>query len=247
MRLDALGDAANNSLCPVKLLIIHALRIGAVKSKSWDQLKTDTLGREDRTVQWITPDRPVISAIVPGRCAFLDPLKPAVTSQLLKTVHDMGTRAGLLFKVTTRDLRNGSAADISHLKERPRGFATMTTASALGHRMSSFMNGVTERYSGGSNVSNWSLRAESSWTDTRAPTFATTPFIPRVLKKHELEAYCESQGWDSASPICMERARRDVLKAEEDKWRDERQASGQHTPFTATTAFDKPSKFKPYS
>lgn len=214
-----------------------------MESNSWEQLRANTISRTDKTIQWVTPHRPVISAYVPGQGAFLDPEKPGSTSQLLRTIYDMGNAAGLLVKVTTRDLRNGSASDISHLKNDPRGFAITTTASALGRKMTSFMMGATERYTDDSNISIRSLRAESDWADTRAPTFATTPFVPRVIKKYELEAYCETRGWDSTASICQERARRDLRQADLDKWREECKASGDHAAFIAPLAFDNPSKF----
>lgn len=55
VHIAALQDSKHNSVCPVKLLVILALRTGAVDATSWEELKTQTLRRQDRTVQWKIP------------------------------------------------------------------------------------------------------------------------------------------------------------------------------------------------
>ena len=82
MHIAALQDSKHNSICAVKLLVIHAMRTGAVDYVSWDELKTQTLRRRDGTIQWKTPDRPVISTIIPGQCCFLGLEIPAGTAQV---------------------------------------------------------------------------------------------------------------------------------------------------------------------
>lgn len=82
-RVDALHSNAHNATCAVKMLLIQALRVGAVAAKSWSELKAQTLGRADKTVQWTTPDHPVIPALI-GHNAFLDLAKPANVQQPLR-------------------------------------------------------------------------------------------------------------------------------------------------------------------
>jgi hypothetical protein len=219
IHIAALQDSKHNSVCPVKLLVIHALRTGAVDASSWEDLTAQTLRRRDRTVQWKTPNRPVISAIVPGHCAFLDLEKPARTGQILNTLADMGRRAKLVVKATTHDLRRGSVKDISHLKEDVRGFATPAVAAAVGHRMSTYMNDVTASYNGGSDVSIWTLRAESGFKDRQAPMLADQRFVARIPGKHEAQTYCTAEGWDAEDPRALRTAKRRLVEDQETSWR----------------------------
>jgi hypothetical protein len=219
IHIAALQDSKHNSVCPVKLLVIHALRTGAVDPSSWEDLTAQTLRRRDRTVQWKTPDRPVISAIVPGKCSFLDLEKPARTGQIMNTLVNMGRKAKLVVKATTHDLRRGSVKDISHLKEDVRGFATPTVAAAVGHRVSTYMNDVTASYNGGSDVSIWTLRAESGFKDRQAPMLADSLFVARKPEKHEAQTYCAAQGWDAEDPHALRNAKRRLVEDQENTWR----------------------------
>jgi hypothetical protein len=216
-----LKDSSHNSVCAVKLLLIHALRVGAVSATSWAQLRTQTLDRADKTVQWTTPNKPVIPAIVPGRCSFLDLDKPASTKQTRETMHAMSLKARVAGKTTPQDFRRGALADLSHLpKGLLRGNATDEVASAVGHAVGTFNKNVTERYAGGSDVSTWDLRAESSWVDTRAPRIGNTIFIPRPMTASELSSYCESRGLDPSDRLAKRNARTYVRKQQEAEWRE---------------------------
>jgi hypothetical protein len=74
----------------------------------------------------------------------------------------MSIKAKCLVRLQVHDLRYGSARDIAHLPQSEiRGYSTMLVANAIGHKMSTFMNNVTEQYVGGSDVSTWNLRAAS--------------------------------------------------------------------------------------
>jgi hypothetical protein len=117
-----------------------------------------TLDRADRTVQWATPDKPVISAIIPGRCNFLDLDKPAGTKQTLRTIHTMSLKARVAAKITTQDLHRRAVADLAHLpKGLFRGNTTTEVAAAIGHKMTTFNSDTTEIYVGGSDVSTWDV------------------------------------------------------------------------------------------
>lgn len=217
----ALQDSKHNSVCAVKLLVIHALRTGAVDATSWEELKTQTLRRRDRTVQWKTSERPVVSAIVPGQCSFLDLEKPARTGQILCTLASMGRKAKLTVKVATHDLRRGSAKDIAHLKGEIRGFATPTVAAALGHRISSYMKDVTASYTGGSDASIWTLRAESGFADRKAPMVGQSPFVAKNPNHDEVQKYCAMKGWDADDAIIVRRVKRHLVEDQEEAWRSE--------------------------
>ena len=214
-------DGSHNSACAVKLLLIHALRIGAVSATSWAQLQAQTLNRADKTVQWTTPNKPVIPAIIPGRCSFLDLHKPAGTKQTRATVHSMGLKARVAAKMTPQDLRRGSVADLAHLPKDLRGKATMAVASDVGHKAPTFNRGTTDMYAGGSDISTWSTRAESSWVDSRAPRIGNTPFIPRPVSASEMEDFCESRSLSPLDPKAKRKARVYLRKKQEADWREQ--------------------------
>lgn len=86
--------------------------------------------------------------------------------------------------------------------------------------MKAFNNNVTEDYAGGSDVSTWNLRAESSWVDTRAPRIGYTPFIPRPMTEAELSSYCESRNLDPANRLVKRNARTYIRKQQESQWRE---------------------------
>ncbi|TAQ89982.1 hypothetical protein B7494_g1722 [Chlorociboria aeruginascens] len=219
LRLDILAYPAHNSVCPVKLLIIHALRIGAVDSTTFHELRTKAIARADKTVQWCTPENPVIPAITPSRI-FLDLKRPAGVQQTIKTINAMSIKAKCTVQLRTHDLRHGTARDLAHLNHGSiRGHANMTVASAMGHKMSAFMRDVTDKYVGGSDVSSWTLRAQSEWRDSSAPRMGNTAFVAPTLRPGELEDYCKEKGWDPALPSKIYTARSHIRQRQLAEWR----------------------------
>jgi hypothetical protein len=66
IRVNILSCDVHNSACPVRLLIIHALRVGAVTVTTWKELRANAIFRVDKTIQWTTTENPVIPA---GQCS----------------------------------------------------------------------------------------------------------------------------------------------------------------------------------
>lgn len=126
VRVNILTCDAYNSACAVKLLVIHALRIVAVAATTWEGLRANALSRADGTVQWITPENPVIPAITMDRTAFLDLGKPAGTHQVIATLNSMSRQAKTVVRLRVYDLRHGAARDLTHLDQsKLRGNASM--------------------------------------------------------------------------------------------------------------------------
>lgn len=220
LRIDILERGAHNAVCAVKLLLIHALRIGAVAATTWPELKAQTLARPDRTIVWATPDFPVIPRINFQWRGHLDVDSPAAPRQLLDSISQMSLRANIVTRLVTKDLRNGAASDLAHLNQNElRGIPTMATVSAIGHKMTTFMKDVTARYVGGSDVSFWNLRASSGWVDSKAPKIAQIPYVPRPFAKGEIENYCLSRQWDPTDPVKVHSARNMLRKIQQDEWR----------------------------
>lgn len=62
VRLKTLQTSSDSIICPIKLLLILALRLGNVAETSIDDLLKNTAQRNNRTVLWRYPDRPVLCA-----------------------------------------------------------------------------------------------------------------------------------------------------------------------------------------
>lgn len=106
----------DNLVCPIKLLLITALRLGNVEKRSIDDLLLSTQAREDKTVQWVHPERPVFVAFA-DKDAVVEPDRPAGDLQLAKTLVQVGDSAGLLTKLQRRDQYPSTAEYIDILDE----------------------------------------------------------------------------------------------------------------------------------
>lgn len=100
---------------PLKLIIIQALRTGAVTGNITDlsQLVKTTLESPGRTVAWAFPERPVLCAYTPR--GVLLPDTPAPVLQLQDTLNKAATVCGLTTHLRSHDIRRGAAAEISRL------------------------------------------------------------------------------------------------------------------------------------
>ncbi|EEU45999.1 uncharacterized protein NECHADRAFT_79054 [Fusarium vanettenii 77-13-4] len=54
-----LRDPSCDHVCPAKLLLVWALRTGAVHEQSWEELKAAIINHPDKTVIWTRPGMPV--------------------------------------------------------------------------------------------------------------------------------------------------------------------------------------------
>lgn len=154
--LDSTLDPKHNSLDPVKLLLALALRTGAVKATSIDQLITDTLARSDRTVQWAHPEWPLHPQFY-AHGSGVKPDRPAFVLQFTNSLQAAAATAGIDVKLRAHDIRRGAARDASKLPST----STQGLEGArvlLAHSHGSMLSGVTEEYVGPSTTSSWEQR-----------------------------------------------------------------------------------------
>lgn len=123
--LGALPEPKDNLICPIRLLLIVALRTGNVEATSIDELRTKVLSTQRKMVVWKYPQRPVIPS---NRHKRLNLDTPAETSQMRETIAYATRIAGVLVPLTTHDLRRGSARDLANLPSPVVGIATKQTA-----------------------------------------------------------------------------------------------------------------------
>ena len=111
--LRTLRDPSLNVVCPVKLLLIQALRSGNILSL--DDALTQAFLRRDRTIQWLYPQRPVIPQLT--KCsAFISWDMPAGTAQINNTTKDLALVGGILPRIVSHDVRRGVFRDLANAK-----------------------------------------------------------------------------------------------------------------------------------
>lgn len=111
----------DNVVCPIKLLLILALRLGNVYARTIDEVLQQAAQRRDKAIIWAHPKRPVL-------CAFdmanrsVKPDTPAATHQLSHTMAEAGLKASFLTRVLAHDMRMGAARDVVNLKSPINGY-----------------------------------------------------------------------------------------------------------------------------
>jgi hypothetical protein len=155
VRLEFIRDPKFSVICPIRLLLILALRFGYVDSIIFPELLDKARARNDKTVVWTHPNRPVFCGFA-AQAAYPLLEIPANTGQATSIIRTAGLKAGILANLVSQDLRRGSARDVTYLKDPIVGHTTPTVAASLGHSNGVFQAGVTQLYVGSTDVDIWS-------------------------------------------------------------------------------------------
>ncbi|KAF4547791.1 Hypothetical protein D9617_36g063290 [Elsinoe fawcettii] len=144
MVVESLKDSNHRPICMLALLITQALRTGNVKDcSSIDDVLRTTLQRRDKTVQWVEPNRPVLSAFKTG--PYLEPTRSAAVDQLRKTLNHAAASLGITQTLWTHDIRRGGAQEMSEIAPIRN---IDNAAEALKHSARATMAGITRAYTG---------------------------------------------------------------------------------------------------
>lgn len=141
--IDPLEKPEQSVICPIKLILIHALRHGYVHGTTIQQVLDHAAARSDRIIQWTKPDNPVLCQMV-RTGAFLNLEQPANIKLINVSVKIMGLLAGVIGRITARSIRNGAARDNAHLKKIP-GTDHRAAALLMGHKEKSVVSGTTAK------------------------------------------------------------------------------------------------------
>ena len=204
VRLNALKDSENNIVCPIRFILILALRLGNVSGSTISEVLSTAYRRSDKTVKWTHGERPVMVAHVPKgpgtQVSMLQPEKPISQASLRKYIQRVGRLVGLLAPIVPHDLRRGSGQDISILDRSalPVGNTDIATASALGHSYKSVFQGITESYKGATNVDYWTKRVENAKPDPMGLQTAAEPYKKLVWTGEALDEICKEHGVDKS-------------------------------------------------
>jgi hypothetical protein len=196
VKLEALKDAANNIICPVRLLLIVALRLGGVHAITIDEVLRKAAARNDKTVQWVHPKRPVLCAFGGmGSRVLLE--TPANSHQLSHTMAHAAPIAGFLVtSIRSHDLRRGAAQDAANLERKIKGHATDAVAEYLGHNNTK----TTKRYTGGLRDSVYTMRVEENFQDPFNLATTDTRYVKRRrLDPKVITEMCEKDGLDPST------------------------------------------------
>ncbi|KAK5703447.1 hypothetical protein LTR17_022089 [Elasticomyces elasticus] len=221
--LSPLLDEDSLHVCPIHLLLIHALRNGLVVGTNLKEVLANAAHRSDHTIVWTYPSRPVMTlfADLPSRCQ-LDVAAP--TGQLLQTMKELGLVSGLLGRSYTHALRLGGARDLLHVTKsavdgkETQAFTPDHVRGVLCHSQKAFDSGVTEGYMGELNTDFHQIRAAAKVVHLREPAFAasTDSFLAaykQPLTEEEIQAQADV-GPETPSPtsnVEMDKNQRSVL------------------------------------
>lgn len=207
----SLQDLSQNFMCPIKLLLIMAMRTGQTYGTTIEDV-LDHTRRTDGRVHWRSPERPVICAQNPSRLTEVNrPVDPNQLNALLKKMAD-GT--GISDRVTTHAIRRGAIRDVGHLPQSTVNLTDSAIAAAVaGHSWRSLQSGVTDDYIGSRQVDFHNLRADQHLSrDQLAPRRGSRPFR-RSLRHIDISRYMEDHGMDPQDQRARDRARHRLHRA----------------------------------
>ncbi|PSK60243.1 hypothetical protein B9Z65_1141 [Elsinoe australis] len=166
-------------VCPIRLLIVHALRNSLVHATSFADVLQQMATRNDRTLVWACPAYPVIYHITTGGFA-LETSKPAPAASINTSVKSIGRVSGILAHTYSHALRKGYARDVAHLTTPVVGTVTPAVTEALGHALDG-MKRITAGYVGGMSTDLNAAREQNKHVShRREPRFAEPKTLPKT-------------------------------------------------------------------
>lgn len=197
--LRPLNNPKYHHMCPITLLLIHALRHGLVLGSTIEQVLSHAVRAPDSKVIWLFPDHPIVAAfeIKGQRRCVLD--KPATVDQLLDSVKQMGIVSNILTRVYTHATRLGTAQDLAHLPstaEQASGFTTNLVRQGLAHKNSAFQRGLTQSYTGHATRELYNDRVTNEYSNPWGPKFSQES-VKEAVERPISEA--EIREWQQAN------------------------------------------------
>ena len=166
--LRPLDDIQSIYVCPIALLLVHALRNGLINGTTLDEVLSHTATQPDLRVKWTHLDRLVLTAtsLKPERCD----LDHVISAQHVNiAVKVMGLTAGILSRVHSHALRYGALRDYGHL---PKAVLAQTAdiedvRRLAGHHHKTMMTGLTEKYVSDLAIETYNARARNGGVNHR--------------------------------------------------------------------------------
>lgn len=228
------GKAAN-ILCPVKLIMVMALRTGTVQDVTIEGVVRPAQARRDKFVVWTQSgrDRPLLPKFNKGHTTII-PEEPAVPRQLRRTLEQASDLAGLIKVAKPHDLRRGAARDVVYT----RGITYINedqAADVLNHSSRAKENGVTKEYIGYTKEAIYSKRveqfADGDDDEVFGMEFGENSFkssFKKRLTPAEVSDYCTQNNMDPTKSPARRKAFEMMKKRRRLEW-----AEGESGPQTA--------------
>jgi hypothetical protein len=218
VKFDSLTDPEDNAVCPIKWILIHALRNGCVDGISIEDVLQKAFRRKDKTVIWTQPEWPILPSFS-NSTNFVDFSKAARYSQVGSTVRFGGLLAGFLAKVAPHDIRRGCFQDMANLSMAPAGMSMDRVAETFGHSHKSYEAGVTMKYVG--TVSDPTLlqkRLRSEIDDADILQSADSPYKKAKIEDEDVDKYCQTKNLDPLKKNDRAKARRHLEAQNLQSW-----------------------------
>lgn len=230
-----LQDTKFQHMCPLALLLAHALRHGLVHGTTIQEVLQHTAQSPDKKIQWLYPMRPVVALFNRTPTLHIELDHPAGIDQLYQSIMRMGIISNVLTRVYTHALRIGAAKDVAHLpKDKDKdgaGFSTNSVRQSLNHTNASRQRGVTDAYAGHPTREFYNARVDREYENLWGPKFAdkttasANDFVNGPVTKAEIQEWQKVNEPDLEDPdsyTAKARARRNVRRI-------------RHETFVATT------------
>lgn len=220
--LRAISGQEQNAVCPVKMLLVSAMRLGAVKGTT-EQILAGVASRRDKTLQWVKGrgSSPVLCAFeTAAQHVNID--KAAMTDQLRFTMYKASLNAGFLKQTIPHDLRRGAAKDVAHLRQDPTAgtsLATASTAAELGQSARSLEPGITAAYVGSRNNDTWARRVEADFLDPFGLDVTDKVYKRPKWTQVDLVRMYKDAGIDPSDRKAMRALSDKKYKEHEQRWR----------------------------
>ena len=206
----------DNILCPIKLILILALRLGNVAGTTLEDVLAAAHSRQDKEITWLHPNRPVLCAFRESGTQLIVE-QAASHQQLHGYLADVGKQAGIVATIRPHDLRYGAARDIRQLYGDGR-VPVDEVGARLGHSRHSIRLGTTSRYIGPETEDYWTKRVEADFQDPFGLMHTDNPFSFSKVTSKEIDEICANQGLDAKNPAHRQRARLLRKSSETKEW-----------------------------
>jgi len=220
--ISALPDPTDSVICPVRLLLTHALRAGVCQATTFSDVVRLIECSPRKTLSWLHPKWPVLCALSGSATGYL-PEQTAGKAQLITTFRYAADLIGILPTIITHDSRRGFFRDNAHLPKEVEihGVATLAVATAGGHSQKALSLGVTHEYVGGISTDIHSKRVAqpARRNDARAiPHDEHRPYKKPKLSTEAIDSQCEATGLMKDNDSDRKKARRKLLDVDRLKW-----------------------------
>jgi hypothetical protein len=220
--LKALKSSSDSLLCPVKLLLVLALRLGNVVETTIEGLIQHTAGQDSRIVVWTFPDRPVLCAFSSSGATIM-PDRPAGTHQLSQIMAQAALAAGFTEQLCPHDLRRGAARDTAHTYGRAEEMASSAATTLLGYSLTPANRKLTTHYVGVSDTDGWTERIQHADVECSYVQQPAKVSYQRNFQRYTPQAIantCLSEGLDMQNPRDRASASELLGKRQRKDWTD---------------------------